>query len=381
MKVTAVATWFPTEKAPASGSFIVKDLHAIAKAGAKVRLVHLVAPRVDDGTRRLNYEGIPVVRIPFNPFSSLDLARAGRLLPTYLRGSDLVHSMAMSALAPVAVGKPAGLPWVHTEHWSGLTNPDTLGLGLRAARPVVLGLERLPDVVTAVCPYLSTPLREVRPHKPTVEIPCVVQPVANLVERRVLSDASAPWRLVSVGGLVERKDPLFALRVVQELQRRGRETNLTWVGTGPLETACRDYAAEHGLDLRLTGALPYEGVSRELAAADVFIGPTHGDNFYVSCAEAILHGRPVVVGDAGGHPDYMRPAAGEALPHHDPGDYADAVEAQILDNHHRAGDIAATIGTAFSEETVGASYVAVYRAMLDEKVDSLRDTLPSWRGW
>ncbi len=46
MKVTAVATWFPTEKAPASGSFIVKDLPAIAKAGAKVRMIHLVAPRL-----------------------------------------------------------------------------------------------------------------------------------------------------------------------------------------------------------------------------------------------------------------------------------------------------------------------------------------------
>lgn len=380
MRVTAVATWFPTKKSPASGSFIVKDLHAIAGTGVKIRLLHLVSPKLDDGTRHLNYEGIEVTRLPFNPFSPMDLWEAHRLLPHYLRGSDLVHSMAMSTLAPVAWGKPP-LPWIHTEHWSGLTNPDTLGLGLRATRPAVLALERLPEVVTSVCPYLGAPLRKVRAGKTTVEIPCVVEPVDNLVERRNLSDSGAPWRLVSVGGLVERKDPLFALQVVAELQRRHRKVQFTWVGEGSLAEAARDYATKNEIDLRLPGALPYEGVSRELSAADVFIGPTHGDNFFVSCAEAILHGRPVVVGSQGGHPEYMREFVGTALPVHDASVYADAVEAQILENHASAAQIAASIGQAFSAHTVGNSYRIAYRALLEHDTGKLAEVLPSWRGW
>ena len=30
MRVTAVTTWFPTELAPSRGSFVVRNLHAIA---------------------------------------------------------------------------------------------------------------------------------------------------------------------------------------------------------------------------------------------------------------------------------------------------------------------------------------------------------------
>ncbi|MDD7542519.1 MAG: glycosyltransferase family 4 protein [Mobiluncus porci] len=393
MKVTAVSTWFPTEKAPASGAFIVKDLHAIAEAGVEVRLVHLVAPQVDDGTRELEYEGIKIRRIPFRTFSPVGVARVGRVLPTYLQGSDVVHSMAMSALAPVAAARAGSLeaqkiPWVHTEHWSGLTNPDTLGVALRVARPGVLALEKLPDVVTSVCPYLSAPIRRARgesSQKPTVEVPCVVEPASTLTPRRDTAKTE-PWRLVSVGGLVERKDPIFALKVVAELLKRGRSAELTWVGSGPLEEASRNYAASHGVTLRLTGPLPPEDVYRELQSADLFIGPTHGDNFFVSCAEAILNGRPVAVGAAGGHPDYMRDFVGIALEHHDVGEYADAVE-HLLNakpNEPSAEAIAGSIGQAFSSATVGMSYRRVYEAVLEsslEESNALLAALPSWRGW
>ena len=35
-------------------------------------------------------------------------------------------------------------------------------------------------------------------------------------------------------------------------------------------------------------------MNAELARADLFLGPTRSDNFYVSAAEAVVSGRPVV---------------------------------------------------------------------------------------
>ena len=212
----------------------------------------------------------------------------------------------------------------------------------------------------------------------------MVEPVPDLTPRKL--PAPEPWRLISVGGLVERKDPIFALQVVEELRRRGRRAELTWVGQGPLEEAARDYAANHGLPLRLTGPLPYTGeggVSAELQAADLFIGPTHGDNFFVSCAEAILNGRPVVVGTAGGHPDYMRDFVGRAIATHDVKAYADAVTELLTatpDNAPSAEAIAASIGEAFSSRTVGESYRKVYEAAVAGD-PALLERLTSWRGW
>lgn len=388
MKVTAIAPWFPTKQAPAMGSFIVKDLDAISATGVDIRLLHLVDHELDDGTRHLESSGVQVLRVPFKSFSPVDLLRLSSILSKYLKGSDIIHSMAMSALPPLALARalhPAlrKIPWVHTEHWSGLTNPDSLTPRLRMARKVILQLENYPDIVTTVCPYLSRAIQQ-RRIKPVVEVPCVVEPVRDLTPRNL--PAQEPWRLISVGGLVERKDPIFALQVVEELRRRGHRAELTWVGQGPLEQAARDYAANHGLPLRLTGPLPYTGeggVSAELQAADLFIGPTHGDNFFVSCAEAILNGRPVVVGTAGGHPEYMRDFVGRAIATHDVKVYADAVTellTAIPDNAPSAEAIAASIGEAFSSKTVGSSYHQVYEAAINGN-SALLKRLPSWRGW
>ncbi|MDO5663099.1 MAG: hypothetical protein Q4G40_10415, partial [Brachybacterium sp.] len=66
MRITAVSTWFPTAEAPSRGSFVLRDLHAIAQHH-EVRLVHLVPEQDDDGTRRQVIEGVEVLRIPMTP--------------------------------------------------------------------------------------------------------------------------------------------------------------------------------------------------------------------------------------------------------------------------------------------------------------------------
>ncbi|MDO5663459.1 MAG: hypothetical protein Q4G40_12245, partial [Brachybacterium sp.] len=95
--------------------------------------------------------------------------------------------------------------------------------------------------------------------------------------------------------------------------------------------------------------------------ADLFFGPTRADNFFVSAAEALVAGRPVVLGATGGQGEYTRPEVGRLVPTQDPLAYADAVE--DVDDRTRdlsAHEVAATIGDAFSARTVGAGYAAVY---------------------
>ena len=96
----------------------------------------------------------------------------------------------------------------------------------------------------------------------------------------------------------------------------------------------------------------------ELARADVFIGPTRGDNFFVSAAEAITSGRPVVVSDAGGQTEYVTDANGTVLPlGADSRQWADAVVETVERLAPRgAAAIAATIGERFSSAQVGAAY-------------------------
>ena len=353
MRVTVVTTWLPTDRAPSSGSFVLRDSAAIRDAGQDVRIIHLVPPHQDDGARHRTLEGMRVLSIPMKPSNPLSVARAADRLRPALKGTDVLHSMAMSSLLPLTAldhARALTLPWVHTEHWSGLTNPDTLSPALRAAIPVVgHGLAR-PDLVTAVCEYLAAPIRALRRGLPTAVVPCIVEP-QGAVSEPPGGEGAGSINMVTVGGLVERKDPMVCLDVLAELTARGVPATMTFVGEGPLRADIEErLAADPALDS--------EGVRAELARADVFIGPTRGDNFFVSAAEAITSGRPVVVSDAGGQTEYVTDANGTVLPlGAGSRQWADAVVETVERLAPRgAAAIAATIGDSFSSAQVGAAY-------------------------
>lgn len=363
MHITAVTTWFPTESAPSRGAFVVRDLHAIAQHH-EVRVVHLVPPHDDDGSRRVVHEGIEVLRIPMAPSRPGTVAAAAQALGVALRGAELVHSMAFSSLLPLVLVRPE-VPWVHTEHWSALTTPETLSAPARAALPLLTRALRAPDRVTAVCEFLADPIRRVRGTRPTDVVPCIVEP-SPLAPRRDRSDGSL--RLVSTGGLIDRKDPLIAVRTLADLTERGVDAHLTWLGEGPLRERTRSLADELAVSDRLSlpGNRSGAEVREALGDHDLFFGPTRADNFFVSAAEAIVAGRPVVLGSTGGQGEYTSPEIGELVPVQDPSAYADAIQA--VDARTRAMTaerIAATIGDSFSSANVGRAYAETYARAVD----------------
>ncbi|RAX21869.1 glycosyltransferase [Actinomyces sp. Z5] len=366
MRVLAVTTWFPTAVAPSRGSFVVNNLHAIGRAH-ELRVLHLVAPGDDDGTRRLMHAGLPVRRIPMNPQNPADVARAARALGAALRSDaftpQILHTMAASALEPAALLRPR-LPWIHTEHWSALTAPETLPPTARAALPALRRLLRLPDIVTTDSQFLADGVALGRGGRDTRPVPCIVEPYPP-APRRDRGDGTL--RLVSVGGIIDRKDPLLALEVVAELVRRGVDAHLTWVGEGPLRDAVTERAAAPDLAGRitLTGTLDAAGVRAALADADVFLAPTRSDNFFIAVAEAVIAGRPVVTGAKGGQSEYLDPAYSRLVASRDASQWADAVaELDAATAATPAQAIAATIGDRFSTAAATRGYNTAYRDLL-----------------
>lgn len=362
MRVVAVTTWFPTELAPTTGTFTVADARAIQARQdvSDVRVIHLVPPHQDDGVRHLTYAGLEVTRIPMSTRSPVQILRAGRQLKAAVAGADVVHTMAFPTLLAMAWWRPRGI-WVHTEHWSGLTTPGTLPLTWRLALPALWPLIRRPDVVTAVCEYLARPIRARRNNGPTTVVPCIV-PQPEALDPRPLRPRN-PTRLVAVGALVDRKDPLLAVDTVAELARRGSPARLTWIGEGPLRRAVAKRARKQRVQhlVRLPGGADAAGVWAALADADVFFLPTKAENFCVSAAEALVAGRPVVVGATGGQGEYIQEKVGQLVCEQTAGAYADAISAvEHRTLHLNAADVAATVAEKFSPEQVAGQYAAVY---------------------
>lgn len=166
-----------------------------------------------------------------------------------------------------------------------------------------------------------------------------------------------------MGGLVERKDPLCALDALQTLRASGLDATLTWVGEGPLRDALTLAAEEKKLtdSLTLAGGRDQEGVIAALRDADIFLLPTRGENFCVSAAEAIVQGRPVVVGVNGGQREYVTPENGELVTVQSGAAYAEGVMRVWNRRSERsAAAIAATIGDRFAPDSVLAGYEAAY---------------------
>ncbi|EPD33995.1 hypothetical protein HMPREF9306_00028 [Propionimicrobium lymphophilum ACS-093-V-SCH5] len=358
MRIAMVTTWFPTDKNPSAGAFIVKDCQSLTRAGVDIQVVHLVAPQLDDGTRNITIHGLRTIRIPMSTNNPISIAKARHKLEQFIKYADVVHTQAISAIEPFVLRKPRK-PWVHTEHWSGISNPHTLSNSWRKIQPALKQLERFPDVVVAVNEYLAAPIRKIRGPKPVAVIPCQVPMPEKLVPRRKISDS---LRLISTGGLIPLKRPLLAVEAAAELKAMGRNAELLWLGDGPLRNEVINRAAKLKVKLTLPGHVTAVEVQKSLGRSDIFIGTSEGENFFVSAAEAIVNGRPVVVGAVGGHTEYIDPSVGEIVPGNRPKDYAKALlRIEEKTNSLSSEDIAATIGDSFSSQTIANNYLNLYR--------------------
>lgn len=356
MRILVVTPWFPTVDAPTSGLFVAREVESLA-AEHDVHVLHL------------DWNGPAMVREPSPSPARVervrlrrpvigDYRRARRLVDAAAQGADVVHTHSLTVLLPWMSGRVTRRPWVHSEHWSGLTSPDTLGIGervaLRALRPA---LDR-PDVVVVESSRLRAAVAA-RRAGPIAVVPCVVpeSPVTNAPRGERL-------QLIGIGGLIPRKGPLLAVGAVAELVARGVDAGLTWVGEGNLRADVERDVAALGLGDRviLTGTLSGTAVTDALDRSDMLLLPTRGDNFCVVAAEALSRGRPIVSGSETGAVDYADAAVSRFVGEQSASAYADAVvDLRSATAHMTSAAVAATVKGRFTHEKVLADLDEVYR--------------------
>lgn len=361
MRVVAVSTWYPSARTPTEAPFNHEHVKAI-QSGHTVRVVH-VRLRSSAAARTEVYDGVEVSRV------SLDLRRPFSILAVFgcirreMKEADILHSMAFSTILMVLpVWLTARLPWVHTEHWNGVTNPASVGpLWQRLAW--LRYLLRFPHRVTGVTTRLAERLQEFARPQSSMVVPCVVDN----------DRALRPWprgevlRLVAVGGLLPRKRPLLAVETVKWLTDRGENVRLDWVGSGPLELEVRTRAAAAGLSdrINLRGAVLPEQVFACMEEADLFFLPSEQENFFTAAAEALSTGRPVVAAVAGGYDDYCDRTNSVLVQQPTPENLGRAIlEAAALLDASTPQEIALPIRERFNSQVVGDLFSEAYAAAI-----------------
>ncbi|WP_345763897.1 glycosyltransferase [Diaminobutyricibacter sp. McL0608] len=366
MRVLVVTTWFPSSSEPVQAPFNLEHVKAISRKH-DVRVIHVVLGGTGDPVTE-TYEGVRVRRVPFRPTSPLSMFRAWSAIRGALRQADVLHTMAFSSVlvvAPVQVLSFAAPPWVHSEHWSGVTNPESVPGRWKSFAWLRHAL-RLPDRLTSVTSQLAEVLATFgRPGSVSV-VPCVVENDRPIVQ----PSFGDPLELVAVAGLIEGKRPLMAVRTLEWLRAKGHDVRLTWIGGGVLAEETYDLAAELGVadSLVLAGRVAPRDVFARLEQADLFFLPTAQENFLTAAAESLSAGRGVVVPGHGGYLDYVDEANGVLVDGNSPEAYGSAILRAVekfrgLD----ARRLADPIRSRFSRDAVGDAFDSLYTALCADR--------------
>lgn len=307
MRILVVSTWYPTHDAPFRTPFVTKHVRAIAR-DHDVHVIHLQLLR-DIAVSEETFDGTPVTRVSFDPRKPLSMVRALDLIRRWATFSDVVHTMAFSS-ALVAAPAICHVPWVHTEHWNGVAFPRTIG-ATWSSFAWVRHVLRLPTIVTGVSSLMNDALKPFA-RKGRVRTLGNVVDYAPRIEPRPESESI---RLISVGSLIERKNPVLTVETLSWLRSHGYEATLVWDGQGPLLQAAQQRARQLDIEdfVDFKGQRTGEQLWEDLSEASVFVLLSSTETFCVAAAEALAAGRPVVMGDVGGQKDFINPSNGRMV--------------------------------------------------------------------
>jgi glycosyltransferase involved in cell wall biosynthesis len=186
--------------------------------------------------------------------------------------------------------------------------------------------------------------------------------------------AEGPLRILSVARLEPAKGVEDVVIAAGLLLERGRDVELTLVGSGPLEGRLGDIAARLGMKDRLRIlAVPWQELPDVYRAHDVFVlgsAPTRWwrEQFGFAVIEAMASGLPVLAGASGSLPEVVGRDEALVMPH-DPLSLADRLERLAADPGLRSSEGARSRSRAvehFDQRAIRTRLEALYARVLAE---------------
>jgi len=302
----------------------------------------------------------------------LDFFGQGRLSPSIWWGvrrllrrldPDLVHAHGARAALPLATWRRAARPLIYSVH--GYHFPSKLP-GLRALGALA---ERWCSARAAATVFVCEHDRRLAEgHGILAAGRSQVIPNAIPIEDL---PAAAPRddRLVFAGRLVEQKNPLMLIEVLDRL--RAEEVRLLVIGDGPLREAMRERAAGLGLlgSIELRGALPHDETLDALAEGGILLLPSRWEGLPLVALEAMAIGLPVVAAGVGGLPEVVENGeTGLLVEQPTPEAYAAAVRRLLHERglRDRLVDRARRrVAERFSWAAAKQDYLELYRRLLN----------------
>jgi glycosyltransferase involved in cell wall biosynthesis len=313
---------------------------------------------------------------------SIGLARwLGRHVGDY----DVVHIHALFSFASIAAARIArrgGVPYVVRP----LGVLDRYGMTRR--RPALKGMSYAvldgPALRGAAAVHFTSTAEREAASRLVDPVRAVVIPLGVAAPDRadpssLLHEIAVPEgrpRLLFLSRLDPKKNLEGLLRAIAVLVHGDRRPLLLIAGGGDADyvSGLRRLAKELGVADSIAWLGPVAGSRKDAAwaAADLFVLPSHSENFGIAAAEAMLAGLPCVLGEGVAMAVEASAAGAAVLTSAEPCDIADRIDA-LLGDRAEAAAIGARArsyaGDHFTTEIMGERLEALYRQVVSPQVE------------
>ncbi len=232
--------------------------------------------------------------------------QAGRkLLRTWKPDVIHAHFAVPAGAAAFALSRLDGVPYVLTVHLGDVPGavPEKTDRWFKWIQPFTPPIWQGATRVVAVSEFTRHMARQ-HYNVPMQVIPNGVE--LSALPAHISGEGGAP-RVVFAGRFMEQKNPAHLVQALTQLQELSWECAM--LGDGPLLEDVRKTVRGAGLDerIRLPGWVTPEQVLNEFAHSDLLVLPSRSEGLSVVGVQALGMGLAMVLSDAGGNLELVRP--------------------------------------------------------------------------
>ncbi len=322
MNVFFITQWFPTDKQPYYGIFVLEHARAVARIHT-VTLLHIqgVDPTLKQPiqiTPVTTFPGISVYQLSYQhpkvPFTTwirrINGARQVFRMASEKTGRpDIIHAnINNTADVSVVLGRLAKTPVVLSEHSSAYVRKL---FSARQINKLRFFMNRI-DVVLPVCDALGQSMRDYGITRPMVSVQNVADPDIFFPAQAGEQVTTPYCEICLIARLSEEKAVHLAIQAVAQLQQQGIYFQLQIAGDGPERAHLETLAVETGVSewVHFHGSQPKTELARLLRRSSAFLLTSIWESQPVVILEALTCGLPVVAPEIGGIPEIITPERG-----------------------------------------------------------------------
>ncbi len=224
-------------------------------------------------------------------------------------GADIIHADFASAPTTVAMSasQQSGIPFSFCGHAFDIFSTKPAG---KASEPVLKEKARLAKAVFAANSSVLSRLQGLGTDKAKLFLKR--NGVRGALRPPLASRGQDPFRVVGLGGLVEKKGFDILIEAVARVSNQGREVELVIYGEGPERALLEQLGQRRGMAVKLPGAYRHSDVDQILDSASVVVLPSRilrdkdSDGVPTVFLEALRCGVPIIGADVGSVGDIIR---------------------------------------------------------------------------